>query len=87
MDIVERITALHRRILSAGHGRLLLPPARPLEGPIGTINVRPTPAERTEIADLLSRLARDYGFTYSRDQLELTYENGGLTLARISFAA
>lgn len=87
MDNVATILSLHSRIAAAGYGSLLLPPERPFDGPTGTILVRPHQAERTDVSAFLLRLVRDFRFLYRRDQLELSYEAGKITLARVTFLA
>lgn len=87
MDSVATILQLHTRITAARFGSLLLPPAEPFAGPTGTILVKPVAGEKTDVQALLFRLARDYRFEYGRDQLELHYEHGAITLARLTFLA
>lgn len=86
-DAVTAILTLHTRISAAGSGKLLLPPATPFVGPVGTIHVKPRNDERTSIQALLYRLTRDYRFRYDRDQLELSYEDSKIVLARVTFLA
>jgi hypothetical protein len=84
---MDAILVLHRRIQASGFGRLLLPPATPLSGPMATIHIQPHGDSRTNIEQLLFELVRDYDFRYRRDQLELTYEHKQIVLARVTFLA
>ena len=85
-DVIALISRLRDRI-SSGFGRIVLPPTVPLDGPRGIITHQPTLQERDDVEALLTTLQTTYEFVYGRDELELTYERGRLTLARISFAA
>jgi hypothetical protein len=87
VDNVATILSLHARVSAAGFGELLLPPAVPFVGPTGTIHVKPVLAERKSIETFLLRLVRDFRFQYQRDQLEVTYQDGLITLARVTFLA
>lgn len=89
VDNVDRILALIQRVLRAGgYGRIEIPPPEPLDvGAIATVHVQPSPEEQQNLLKLLARLKAKYEYNPRRDRLELTYEGGRLTLARISFAA
>ena len=89
MDNVDRLLGLIARVLRAGgYGRIEIPPPEPFAGgAIATVHVQPAPDEQQSLPRLLTRLKSVYEYDPKRDRLELTYEGGRLTLARISFAA
>lgn len=84
---VSAILQAERRIRASGFGRLTVGASHVGLADHGTIHVQPTPAERDDLAAFLERLMTELDFRYNRDQLELSYEHGHLTLAKITFPA
>lgn len=88
-SIVDQVLQLRTRLLATGFGHIKIPAGRPHDGDAATgeIAVRPNPIERDDLLAFIERLIREYDYDRQCDALTLSYENGKLTHARITFTA
>lgn len=82
----DALITLDQRIRKHGFGKVIFG-AEQQQGPHGIITVPVVGADRDDISVLIQRLIVEHEFNHKRDMLELSYEHGRLTLARITFAA
>lgn len=85
-DNIDDIIKLDQRTRANKFGKVVITPDVIPPGAHGVLTLQPKIAEqRTNIQVLLAYLVEQFSFNYRRDSLELNYENGLISLARLTF--
>ncbi len=86
MPNIDAIIQLDRRTRKNKFGKVIIEPDQRPSGPHGVLTVPPqNDEERGDLSVFLARLIREFQFNYRRDSMELSYEHGNITLAKVTF--